>query len=131
MSFEYGPITSPEILQALGPYSQVVRAGNLLYVSGQVGLNPATGEPAGDSVEAQARQAFENLSTVLRAAGSDMQYVIKITVFLTDANAFSTLNELFREYFPKNPPARSVPIVQLPKGLRISIECVAVLPGES
>jgi 2-iminobutanoate/2-iminopropanoate deaminase len=104
----------------------VVRAGDFLFVSGQAGLDPATGSPAGDTFEQQARQAFENLSTVLQAAGSSLAHVVKTTIFCADAGAFATLNQLYSEYFPDNPPTRSVPIVQLPRGLLISIECIAV-----
>lgn len=129
MTLPYGPVSGENMPKALGPYSHAVRAGDLLFLAGQAGIDPVTGAPAGDGFEAQARQAFENLSTVLRAAGSDLKYVVKTTVFLADAAAFSTLNQLYAEYFPNNPPARSVPIVQLPRGLLISIECVAVLPG--
>jgi 2-iminobutanoate/2-iminopropanoate deaminase len=107
-----------------------VQAGDFLFVSGQAGLNPATGTPAGDSFEDQARQAFENLSTVLQAAGSSLQHVVKTTIFCADATAFANLNQLYAEYFPENPPARSVPVVQLPRGLLISIECIAVRPNE-
>lgn len=119
-------IDGPGMPKVIGPYSQVVRGGDLLFVAGQPGIDPKTGAIAGDSFEAQARQAFDNLSTVLRAAGSSMDDVVKTTVFLADPTAFGKLNELYAEYFPKNPPVRSTPIVQLPKGLLISIECVAV-----
>ena len=92
---------------------------------------PATNAPKGEAFDAQARQAFENLSTVLQAAGSGLQYVVKTTIFMADAANFAALNQLFKEYFPTKPPARSVPIVQLPRGLLISIEAVAVLPMQS
>ena len=117
--------------EAIGPYSHAVRAGNLLYVAGQPGIDPETRIPAGDTIETQGRQAFENLSRVLRAAGSSMAQVVKTTVFLADASAFQSLNELYLEYFPESPPVRSTPIVQLPMGLLISIDCVAVLTDSS
>lgn len=126
MTTQHGPIVSADMPRALGPYSQVVQAGDFLFISGQAGLNQATGAAAGDSFEEQARQAFENLSTALRAAHSSLQHVVKTTIFCADASAFATLNQLYAEYFPENPPARSVPIVQLPRGLLISIECIAV-----
>jgi 2-iminobutanoate/2-iminopropanoate deaminase len=126
MTLQHKPIVSADVPRALGPYSQAVQAGDFLFVSGQAGLNPATGASAGDSFEEQARQAFENLSTVLQAAGSSLQRVVKTTIFCADANAFAILNQLYAEYFPENPPARSVPIVQLPRGLLVSIECIAV-----
>jgi 2-iminobutanoate/2-iminopropanoate deaminase len=113
--------------KALGPYSHAVRLGDLLFVAGQAGLNPATGVVAGDTFEAEARQAFQNLATVLDAAGSSLQHVAKTTVFLTDAANFPKMNELYAEFFPTNPPVRSTPIVQLPRGLLISIECIAAI----
>jgi 2-iminobutanoate/2-iminopropanoate deaminase len=129
MPMDHEPVLSPDMPRALGPYSQVVRAGSLLFVSGQAGLDPATGAPAGDTFEAQARQAFQNLSTALEAAGSSLAHVVKTTIFCADAGAFATLNQLYAEFFPHNPPARSVPIVQLPRGLLVSIECIAVALG--
>jgi 2-iminobutanoate/2-iminopropanoate deaminase len=120
------PITNPNMPKALGPYSHAVRLGNLLFIAGQAGIDPATGT-APDTFEPQARQAFQNLSTVLAAAGSSLQHVAKTTIFLTDAANFAKLNELYAEFFPINPPARSAPIVQLPRGLLISIECIAAI----
>ena len=110
----------------LGPYSQVVRAGDFLFVAGQAGINPETEVVAGPDFESQARQAFLNLSTALQACGSNMDKVVQTTVFLTDASKFPELNELFSEFFSKTPPTRSTPIVQLPKGLLFSIECIAL-----
>ena len=127
MTLSHHPVTGADMPKALGPYSQAVRAGDFLYVAGQPGLDPKTGALAGEGFEAQARQAFENLSTVLRAAGSSLQHVVKTTIFMADAGAFPKMNELYGEYFPHNPPVRSTPIVQLPRGLLISIECVAVV----
>ena len=126
MTLPHEPVLSPDMPKALGPYSQVVRAGDFLFVSGQTGLDPATGNPAGPTFEQQARQAFVNLSTVLEAAGSSLAHVVKTTIFCADATAFTTLNDLYAEFFPNRPPARSAPIVQLPRGLLVSIECIAV-----
>ncbi|MEO8607176.1 MAG: Rid family detoxifying hydrolase [Chloroflexota bacterium] len=120
------PITSPNMPKALGPYSHAVRVGDLLFVAGQSGINPATGT-APDEFEPQARQAFQNLATVLDAAGSSLGHVAKTTVFLTDAANFPKMNDLYAEFFPTNPPVRSTPIVQLPRGLLISIECIAAI----
>jgi len=111
----------------LGPYSQAVRVGNLIYTAGQPGIDPATGKVAGDAFEAQARQAFANLAAALEDGGSRLARVIKVTCFITDASAFPILNTLFAEFFPDSPPARSGPIVQLPKGLLFSIEAIAVI----
>ena len=127
MTLKHRAITDADMPQPLGPYSQAVRAGDFLFIAGQPGINPATGKPAGESFEAQARQAFENLSAVLNVAGSSLRHVVKTTIFMTDAAAFPAMNQLYGEYFPQDPPVRATPIVQLPLGLLISIECVAVV----
>lgn len=110
----------------LGPYSQAVRVGDLVYTAGQPGIDPATGAVAGDTFEAQARQAFANLAAVLEDAGSRLERVVKVTCFLADPGAFPVLNALFAEFFPVAPPVRSAPIVQLPRGLLFSIDAIAV-----
>ena len=114
-------------LNPLGPYSQAVRSGNLLFVSGQPGIDPSTGESAGPTFEAQARQAFRNLDTVLRAGGSQLSLVVNTTILMADVSNFPELNRLFTEFFPENPPARMTMQVPLPKGFLISIGCVAAL----
>ena len=118
------PIVAEGMPKALGPYSHVVRLGDTLYVSGQPGIDPETGQPP-SGFEAEARQAFTNLKTVLEAAGSSLGQVAKVTVFLTDANNFGAMNELFGEFFATRPPARSTPVVSLPRGLLISIDAIA------
>ena len=110
----------------LGPYSQAVQVGDLLYVAGQAGIDPATGKAAGDSFDVQARQAFSNLRNLLEDVGSRMDQVVKVTCFVTEADAFGTLNELFAEFFPVAPPVRSTPVVALPRGLKFSIDAIAV-----
>jgi 2-iminobutanoate/2-iminopropanoate deaminase len=120
-------IASEHMPQALGPYSQAVGAsGELVFVSGQAGIDAQGGVPA--TFEEQARNAFENLARILAAGSLTMANVVKTTIYLADASQFSVLNSLFAEYFPTSPPTRAVPIVQLPKGLLISIEAVAVRP---
>ena len=114
-------------LNALGPYSQAVRSGGLLFVSGQPGIDPSSGEVAGTTFETQARQAFRNLSTVLKAGGSRLALVVNTTISVAEMSSFTELNLLFAEYFPENPPARMVMQVPLPKGLLISIGCVAAI----
>ena len=111
---------------AVGPYCHAKLAGNTLYTSGQLGLVPATGElPAG--VEAQARQALDNLGAVLKAGGMDFCDVTKTTVFLADINDFAAINAIYAEYFTGEAPARScVPAAALPKGALFEIEAVAV-----
>ena len=109
----------------LGPYSQVVRVGDLLFTAGQAGIDPQTGAVAGPTFEAQARQAFENLRALLEDAGSGLHRVVRVTCYLADAGAFATLNELFAEYFPSAPPVRSAPVVSLPRSLLFSIDAIA------
>jgi 2-iminobutanoate/2-iminopropanoate deaminase len=118
-------IESPRVPR-LGPYSQAVRVGDLIYTAGQAGIDPTSGKVAGESFAAQARQALINLRTLLEDAGSGMDQVIKVTCFVSDAEAFGTLNELFAEFFPTAPPARSTPVVTLPRGLKFSVEAIAV-----
>jgi 2-iminobutanoate/2-iminopropanoate deaminase len=125
---------SSEIIESarvprLGPYSQAIRAGDLVYTAGQPGIDPRTGQVAGDSFEAQARQALANLQAVLEDAGSSLARVIKVTCFVTDHSAYPVLNALFAEFFPSAPPVRSAPLVQLPRGLLFSIEAVAIADG--
>ena len=111
---------------AVGPYSHAVLAGNALYTSGQLGLNPVSGELA-DGVEAQAKQALENLKAVLETAGMDFQDVVKTTVFLSDMGDFAAINAIYAQYFPGDAPARScVQVAALPKGAAFEIEAVAV-----
>jgi 2-iminobutanoate/2-iminopropanoate deaminase len=116
-------------LKAIGPYSQAVRASGLLFVSGQPGIDPSTGTAAGPSFIEQARQAFKNLDKVLRAGSSRLDLVVNTTVLLADVSDFAELNRLFEEFFPDNPPARMTMTVPLPKGLLISIGCVAAVEG--
>ena len=120
-------VQSSDMPPALGPYSQAVRAGDLLFISGQAGLSPETGEAAGPDFGSQARQAFENLRAVLSASGRSTDDVVKIIGWVADASYFPEFNDLYAEFFPTDPPARSTPIVALPKGLLISIEATAVV----
>lgn len=112
---------------ALGPYSQATKVGNLLFVSGQAGIDPDTGKAAGSAFETQARQAFENLGAILKASNCGMEDVVKTTCWVADAAFFQKFNDLYAEFFPNDPPTRSTPIVALPKGLLFSIECIAAV----
>src|SRR5437899_7636298 len=110
---------------ALGPYSQGIRSGDLVFCSGQVGLDPATGELA-DGVEAQAERALRNLQAVLDAAGLGLDDVVKTTIFLTDVGDFAAVNAVYAKFMPEPPPARStVGIAALPKGALVEIEAIA------
>lgn len=117
-----GPVESPDMPKLIGPYSQAVRAGGFLFISGQPGIDPASGSVPAGGFEAEARQAFVNLRTVVEAAGASLERVVKTTVFLGSADDFPAMNQLFAEFFPTAPPARATPIVGLPRSLRISIE---------
>lgn len=114
-------------LKPIGPYSQAVRAAGLLFVSGQPGIDPSTGEAVGPTFEEQARQAFRNLDTVLSAGGGQLNLVVNTTILVSDVSNFPALNRLFAEFFPENPPARMTMQVPLPKGLLISLGCVSTL----
>jgi 2-iminobutanoate/2-iminopropanoate deaminase len=122
---DIAPIVNDQMPKAIGPYSHAVRVGDLLFVSGQAGIDPATGALPDGDFEAEGRQAFENLRRVVQAAALDMDRVAKTTVYLWSAEAFPAMNALFAEFFPTNPPTRATPIVALPRGLRISIEAIA------
>lgn len=119
-------VNSDDAPKAIGPYSQGVNAGKLIYTAGQIGLVPATGALAGDDIGAQTQQALKNLKAVLEAAGSDMEHVVKVTVFMKNLDDFGKMNEIYKEYFPSLKPARStVQVARLPKDALIEIECVA------
>ncbi len=115
---------------AIGPYSQAIRAGQLIFTAGQIGLNPTTGEMQPD-IESQTRQVLANLQAVLQQAGSDLSQVVKTTIFLADLAAFGTVNRIYGQAFAAAPPARStVQAAALPAGALVEIEAVAILPGE-
>ncbi len=114
--------------QAIGPYSVAVRWGGLIFTSGSIGTDPETGELVEGGIEAETRQALENLAKVLKAGSSSLEMVLKTTVFLADLDDYSLMNEVYEEYFSQDPPARSaVGVARLPKGAAVEIEAVAVL----
>jgi len=113
--------------EAIGPYSQAVKSGNLLFVSGQVPVNPATGKIA-DDIKAQTRQALDNLKAVLAAGGATMANVMKTTVFMKNLDDFTVMNDIYKEYFSKDPPARStIEVSRIPRGSSIEIEAIAII----
>jgi 2-iminobutanoate/2-iminopropanoate deaminase len=120
-------ISGPDVAKPLGPYSPGVRAGDFLYVAGQAGTDPATGEAAGSTMADQARQAMRNVEAVLRAGGSRPELVVNVTVLVADIAEFAQVNDVFAETFPSEPPARMTMQVPLPLGLLISIGCVALV----
>jgi 2-iminobutanoate/2-iminopropanoate deaminase len=114
--------------KAVGPYSQGVVAGGFVFTAGMLGLSPQTGELVGADAAAQARQALSNIKNILEAAGSSLERVVKITLYLTDISSFSEVNEAYAEFFSQDPPARStVEIGPLPKGGLVEIDAVALL----
>ncbi|WP_217629254.1 RidA family protein [Lutimaribacter saemankumensis] len=119
-------INHPDMPAPYGAYSTAVRAGDFVFISGQAGVVPETGAKAGEDFETQARQAFENLRKCLECSGSSLGDVVKVITWLGDAEERAALNDMFGEFFPNQPPARSTPIVDLPMGLLLSIEAMAI-----
>lgn len=118
-------INTPGAPRAIGPYSRAVKYGDLLFVSGTLGMNPKTGELAGAGIEAQAVQVLENLKAIVEAAGMSLQNVLKSTVFLKDMNDFAKFNEIYGRYFPDAPPAReTVQVARLPRDAAIEISVI-------
>lgn len=114
--------------QAIGPYSQGVKVGNFIFTSGQIPLHPTTGEVVSTDIEIQTKQVLENLKNVLEAGDSDLEHVIKTTVFIKNMDDFQKINEIYGTYFDKVYPARScVEVSKLPKGVLIEIEAVAII----
>ena len=112
----------------IGPYSQAVRANGFLYVSGQVAVDPKTGELTGADIQQQTQRTLENLKGILEAAGSNLHHVVKTTVFLKDMNDFAAMNEVYAKFFTLAPPARStVQVARLPKDALVEIEVIAGL----
>ena len=113
--------------EAIGPYSQAIAIGSFIYTSGQIPIDPQTGEVVGNEIQMQVQQVLENLKNVLEAAGSSMNKVVKTTVIIKDMNSFSKINEVYAKYFTQPFPARScVEVSKLPKDVLIEIEAVAV-----
>jgi len=116
---------------AIGPYSQAIATGDLVFASGQIALDPASGQLAADDVQAQTRQALENLSAVLQAGGSSLARVVKTTVFLTTMRNFSLMNEVYGQFFVGEPPARStIAVAELPRNALVEIEAIALRGSE-
>ncbi len=110
---------------AIGPYSQAMVTGDLLFTSGQIGLDPKTGAPAGDTIEAQAEQVMQNLAAVLTEAGSSFEKVVKTTCFLADMGDFAAFNAIYAKYFTGKPARSCVAVKTLPKGMLVEVECIA------
>ncbi|MFC1515429.1 RidA family protein [Thermodesulfobacteriota bacterium] len=124
----------PKVIQtnrapaAIGPYSQGISAGSLLFVSGQLGMDPESGELAGSDIETQARRALDNLQEIVLAGGGNLNQVVAVDVFLTDIEDFAAFNDIYQEYFTEHRPARAVVEVSaLPRGACVEIKCIANL----
>ena len=127
MSTKREIIATTEAPGAVGPYSQGIMTEGLVFTAGQIPINPATGKVEAESIEDQTRQVLRNVDAVLRAAGSGLHNVVKMTVFMTDLGDFKAMNGVYAEFFPSEPPARSaVQVVALPLGVQIEMEAIAL-----
>ncbi len=121
-------VNAPDAPAAIGPYVHAIRAAGLLFCSGQIPLDPATGEIVGTTAAEQAQRCLENLQAVCRAAGTDLAAAVRLTVYLTDMSAFSTVNEVYASFFPSDPPARvAIGVAALPRGSQVEIDAVVTL----
>jgi reactive intermediate/imine deaminase len=121
-------ISTPAAPAAIGPYSQAIRTGNLVFLSGQIPLDPTTGQLVSGEIEAEARRVFDNLRAVAQAAGGSLDQAVKVNVYLTDLAHFTRVNEIMASYFTQPYPARAaVQVAALPRGARVEVECVLSL----
>ncbi len=121
-------ITTEKAPAAIGPYSQGIKAGSLVFVSGQIPVNPESGELISEDIQAATHQVLENVTAVLEAAGAGLEHVVKVTIFLKDMADFQKVNEEYARFFEVNPPARAcIQVAGLPKGARLEMEAMAVL----
>ncbi len=129
MSFTKKVLSTKNAPSAIGPYSQgIVAAGSLVFVSGQIPIEPATGSIISGDIEAQARQSLTNIKAILTEAGATLENVVKTTVFLANMNDFAAMNSVYTEFFPHDCPARSaVQVARLPKDVKVEIEAIAVI----
>ena len=123
-------ISTKNAPQAIGPYSQAVKTGNLMFISGQIPLNPETGDLVSGSIEDEANQVLNNIKSICEAAGNSLEDVIKITIFLTDLDNFATVNEVMKEHFSEPYPARAtIEVSGLPLGVNVEIEAIVSTNG--
>ena len=123
------PISTKDAPAAIGPYSQGVRAGNMVFLSGQIPLDPATGQLINGDISAQTERVMSNLGAVLKASGGEFRNVVRTTIYLTNLADFQIVNEVYGRWFPSNPPARAtVQVAALPKGAHVEIDAIAVIP---
>ena len=121
-------ISSPDAPAAIGPYSPAIKAGNLLFLSGQIPLDPTTGALVAGGVAAQTEQVMRNIAALLKAAGAGFEHVVRTTVFLADMNEFAAMNEVYGQFVADPPPARAtVQVARLPRDVRVEIDVIAVV----
>jgi len=122
------PIQTDAAPKAVGAYSQAVQCGDMLYTSGQIGLNPSSGEMVSDDVVSQAKQVVSNLTAVIEAAGGGLNQIVKVTIFLEDMNDFAVVNQIYADWLGNHKPARStVAVAALPLAAKVEMECVVAL----
>lgn len=122
-------ISAPDAPKAMGAYSPAIRAGNLLFVSGQIPIDPASGELVSGDITAQTDRVMRNLVAVLKGAGLGFEHVVRTTVFLADMSEFAAMNEVYGRYLVDPPPARAtVQVARLPRDVKVEIDCIAVIP---
>jgi len=122
------PVSTPQAPAAIGPYSQAIRAGEFLFVSGQIPLNPSTGELVGGSIADQTHRVFANLAAILAASGASFDHVVKTTVYLADMSEFAAMNDVYASYFGAPAPARAtIQAARLPRDVRVEIDLIAYL----
>ena len=130
MSAQRESVTAPNAPEAVGPYVHAVKAGGLLFCSGQIPLDPRTGELAGATPADQAGRCLENLAAVCQAAGTSLADAVKVSIYLTDMGAFASVNEVYSSFFESDPPARiAVGVAALPKGAQVEMDAVVALGG--
>ncbi|NDE02695.1 MAG: RidA family protein [Gammaproteobacteria bacterium] len=118
-------ISTPDAPQAIGTYSQAVRVGPTVYISGQIPLDPTTGTLVSGEIEVEIRRVFDNLSAIAKAAGGSLRHAVRVTVYLIDLGHFAKVNEIMAQYFPQPWPARAaIGVAQLPRGSRVEIDCI-------
>ncbi len=123
---EKAVITTEKAPAAIGPYSQAIRMGNMVFLSGQIPLHPVTGEMVKGDIKAQTRQVLENVKCILEAAGSSLDQVAKTTIFMKDLNDYAAVNAVYQEFFPNKPPARAaIQAARLPRDAGVEIETIA------
>ncbi len=121
-------ISTSKAPSAIGPYSQAVKVGNLIFISGQIPIDPSSGNMVNGDIKEQTKRVLENIKGILESVGASLANVVKTTVFMIDLSEFSLMNEVYKDYFPEKPPARStIQVSALPRGAKIEIEAIALL----